>query len=89
MTQYPHKLKSGTNAAVAVGAAALGASEHCWSLTIIADPANTDSIFIGDADLQPIELAAGNAASMDIDDPAQVFARSGSGVQTANYLMEI
>jgi hypothetical protein len=88
MTQYPATLLSGTNAAVAVGAAVLGASQHCLSITVIAPIGNTDNIFIGDSVAQPLLLAPGNVASLDVNNVDQIFVRSAAGVQTADYLME-
>lgn len=89
MTDYPAVLGSGSNAAVAVGAAPLvAASRHCLSVTVIANDGNTDDIFVGDASLQPIRLVPGNVVSLDISDVAQIFVRSASGVQTADFLTE-
>lgn len=90
MTDYPRVLASGSNAAVAVGAAPLGLdSEHCLSITVIANDGNTDDIFVGDKDLQIIRLVPGNVVSMDIISPGQIYVRSVSGVQQADYLMEV
>lgn len=90
MTAFPALLESGTNAAVAVGAAELGPkTQHCLSITVIANDGNTDDIFVGDANLQPIRLIPGNVASFDVNSPAQIFVRSASGVQVADFLMEV
>ena len=89
MTKYPANLLSGTNAAVGVAAAVLGASQHCLSITLIAPIANTDDVFVGDSVAQPLPLAAGNVASFDVRDVDQFFVRSASGVQTIDYLMEV
>jgi hypothetical protein len=89
MTDYPAVLGSGSNAAVAVGAAPLvSASQHCLSVTVIANDANLDDIFVGDVNLQPIRLVPGNVVSLDISDVSQVFVRSASGVQVADFLLE-
>lgn len=90
MTQYPRVLRSGSNAAVAVAAAPLGAdSEGCLSITVIANNGNTDNIFLGDEQLQPILLLPGNVASFDLISPGQIWVRSASGVQVADFLMEV
>jgi len=90
MTLYPRLLESGTNAAVGVAASQLAAKTiHCLSITVLADAANTDDILVGDEDAQPIVLAAGNAASFDVNSPGQIWVRSATGVQTANFLMEV
>lgn len=88
MTKYPANLLSGTNAAVAVGAAVLGPEQHCLSITLIAPIANTDDVFVGDSVAQPLPLAPGNVASFDVRNVDQFFVRSASGVQVIDYLME-
>lgn len=90
MTAYPGVLGSGSNAAVGVGAAPLvSARQHCLSVTVIANDGNSDDIFVGDANLQPIRLVPGNVVSLDISDVAQIFVRSASGTQVADFLLEL
>lgn len=90
MTAFPALLESGSNAAVVVGVAPLGPkTQHCLSITVIANDGNTDDIFVGDVNLQPIRLVPGNVASFDVNSPAQIFVRSASGTQVADFLMEV
>lgn len=82
-------IKSGTNASVGTGAAALASSEYCKSLLLQADPDNTADVFFGDSVAQDIQLQAGGSATLSVRDPAGVFVKAASGTQRVNYLMEI
>ena len=48
-------------------------------LLLQADPNNTGLVYVGDADGQHVELAAGESESIDIDCPTKVYVR-GNGV---------
>lgn len=89
MPEYPADLQVEVNAAVGVGAAAITAKERCLSILIQADPDNTDDIFVGDSAAQPIQLLAGGSMTLGITDPRKIFAKSASGTQTLNLLLEI
>jgi hypothetical protein len=75
---------AGTLAATTT-AAALG-NRACVAVLIQADPANGASLLLGDADAQPIVLAAGDSLSLPVTNVNQVYAKMASGTGTVNWL---
>lgn len=73
---------------VTVAAAISATSQPCAEVMVQADPDNSVALFVGNATSQSTQLAAGQAATIPVDNPTKVYARSADGVTAArfNYL---
>ncbi|MEK0325290.1 MAG: hypothetical protein QQN63_06260 [Nitrosopumilus sp.] len=78
---------SGTLTGIGTSAVALATSQFCRSIGLQADPDNLNDVFIGDATNQNMQLSAGASLSIEVADPATLFARAPTGTQVVNFIM--
>lgn len=85
----PGVLKAGEKTDVGTTAEFLAEDEPSQFVYVEAAAGNTDTIMLGDKDLQVIPLAAGQGFSLGIRNVNQAFVRALSGTQIANFLVEV
>lgn len=83
------KLLAGTRT-VTVAPVRLVAAPHVgvYKVWLQADPDNTDTIFVGNQNVQPMELAASfmPPGFLPIHDLSEIWVRANSGTQRVNWL---
>jgi len=82
-------LKVGEKTDVGTGAEPLAEDQASQSVYVEAPLSNTDTVMLGDKDLQIIPLAAGQGFSMDIRNLNQAFVRALSGTQIVVFTVEV
>lgn len=78
-------LYDGTQSITVAAALNSGTSLAVTEVIVQADPDNTDSVFIGNATSQSIELLPGAVYAMPISNVNKLYAKAKSGTQTVNW----
>jgi hypothetical protein len=85
-SREPFSLIAGTATATNI-AAALGTLSGFESIVLKANPANTDTVFVGDASSQPFPLMSGDSIGLAVDRLSIIYVLATSGSPGVAWLV--